>query len=111
MSTGEKRVTVLARVKAKPGTEERLRAALLQLVAPSRAEAACINYDLHQSADDPTEFMFYENWASRAGLDAHFEAPHLAEFDALAEELLAAPVEITLWERISPEEGSETDGR
>jgi quinol monooxygenase YgiN len=97
----DERVTVLARVRARAGKEAEVRRLLLALVAPSRAEAGCRNYDLHQSADDPTEFMFYENWTSRAALDAHLDMPYLDEFDAQAEALLAAPVEITFWQMIS----------
>ena len=97
----EGRVTVLARVKARAGHEEEVRRLLLALVAPSRAERGCLNYDLHQSAADPTEFMFYENWTSRAALDAHMEQPHLDEFDAKAEGLLAAPVRVTFWRMTS----------
>jgi quinol monooxygenase YgiN len=97
----EGRVTVLARVRARAGREAEVRQLLAALVAPSRAEAGCLNYDLHQSADEPTEFMFYENWASRAALDAHARMPYLDDFDARAEGLLAAPVEITLWRMVS----------
>lgn len=97
----EGRVTVLARVRARAGREDEVRRLLLALVAPSRAEAGCLNYDLHQSADDPTEFMFYENWVSRAALDAHAAMPYLDEFDEQAEGLLAAPVEITFWRMAS----------
>ena len=97
----DERVTVLARVRARAGREAEVRRLLRALVAPSRAEAACLNYDLHQSADDPTEFMFYENWTSRAALDAHLEMPYLDDFDARAADLLAAPVEITFWRMIS----------
>jgi quinol monooxygenase YgiN len=97
----EGRVTVLARVQARAGCEDEVRRLLLALVAPSRNEAGCLNYDLHQSTTDPTEFMFYENWVSRAALDAHMEMPHLDEFDARAAGLLAAPVEITFWQMTS----------
>jgi quinol monooxygenase YgiN len=97
----EGRVTVLARVQARAGHEDEVRRLLLALVAPSRAEAGYLNYDLHQSAADPTEFMFYENWVSRAALDAHMEMPHLDEFDARAAGLLVAPVEITFWQMTS----------
>ncbi|HVF56675.1 MAG TPA: putative quinol monooxygenase [Pyrinomonadaceae bacterium] len=96
----EKRVTVLARARSKPGAEERLKAELLSLVEPSRRDHGCINYDLHQSADDPALFMFHENWESRAALEAHLDTPHLEAFDERTKELLAEPVEITLWELI-----------
>jgi quinol monooxygenase YgiN len=42
-------LTVIAHVRAKPGQESRVRQLLEGLLAPTRAEAGCINYDLHQS--------------------------------------------------------------
>ena len=109
----EGRVTVLARVRARRGQEHEVRRLLAALVTPSRAEAGCLNYDLHQSAADPTEFMFYENWTSRAALDAHAQMPYLDDFDVRARDLLAAPVEITLWRMLGEaqtEKGTNGDG-
>jgi len=94
-------VTVMARVKTKEGMEESVKAELLALVGPSRAERGCINYDLHQSSDDKTLFMFYENWVSKEALDTHFTMPQFDGFDERIEEMLAEPVEITLWEMVS----------
>lgn len=93
-------VTVLARIKARSGKEKELRQALEALLAPTRAEEGCLNYDLHQMPDDPSEFMFYENWTSKACLDRHQESSHLAAFRSRAGDLLAGPVDLTLWERI-----------
>lgn len=64
-------VTVTATIKVKPGFEEQAKQALLSAVAPTRAEPGCLNYDLHQSVSDPTEFLFHENWASEDALKAH----------------------------------------
>ena len=47
-----------------------------------------MNYDLHQSIEDPDMFLFYENWESGADLDAHLSAPHLTQFAARIPELL-----------------------
>ncbi|TAK94934.1 MAG: antibiotic biosynthesis monooxygenase, partial [Verrucomicrobia bacterium] len=44
-----KTITVVATFKARPGKESELRAALIGLVAPTRKEAGCLNYDLHAS--------------------------------------------------------------
>lgn len=98
----EKKVTVVARIKAKPGMEERVKQELLSLVNPTRSEAGCINYDLHQSTDDRSIFLFYENWTSKEDLDKHIEMPYLKAFLEKAEGILAEPAEITLWEMISP---------
>ena len=95
------KVTVVARFKARPGMEETLRRELLALIDPTTAEDGCINYDLHQSADDKALFMFYENWLSREDLDDHLQMPYLQAFLARTDELLAEPAEISLWKMIS----------
>lgn len=97
----KKKVTVVARMKAKKGMEENVKKVLLSLVSPSRADTGCVNYDLHQSAEDKSIFIFYENWTSKDNLDKHLQTPHLKAFIEKAENILAEPVEITLLEMIS----------
>ncbi len=96
-----KRVTVLARIKAKKGLEERVKGELLFLVSQTRSESGCINYDLHQAVDDQSVFMFYENWASKQDLDEHLEKPYLRAFIEKAKDILEEPPEIILWDMIS----------
>ena len=96
-----KRITVLALVKAKEGMEETVRQELLSLVSPTRLELGCINYDVHQAADDKSQFMFYENWKSMEDLQKHRETPHLKAYKKKAGSLLAKPIEVTLFEMIS----------
>jgi quinol monooxygenase YgiN len=93
-------LTVIARVRAKVGQESRLRQELQSLVAPTRAEAGCINYDLHQSRTDPALFALYENWTSQAALDAHFQTPYLQAFFKLVPELADGPSDITKWTKM-----------
>jgi quinol monooxygenase YgiN len=92
-------VTVVALLRAKPGREQELKNALTALVIPSHADAGCINYDLHQGLEDPARFMFHENWQSRQHLDDHLQQPHLKAFLGKADQLLAEPPQITLWEK------------
>jgi quinol monooxygenase YgiN len=73
-------LTVIAYMKAAPGKEEELRAALEALIEPTRQEKGFVNYDLHRSEEDPGRFFFYENWESGEDLDAHLAAPHLVDF-------------------------------
>jgi quinol monooxygenase YgiN len=96
-----KKVSVVARVRAVKGMEDKVRQECLALVAPSRRETGCINYDLHQSADDSTLLLFYENWTSLEDLERHLETAHSLRFDERTEGMLDGPVEITLWEMIS----------
>ncbi len=97
----KKKVTVIARCKAKPGKEAEVRREILALVDPTRAEEGCLNYDLHVSADDPGIFVLYENWKSKADLDQHLATPYLERFKALAPGLLSGPIEIALYEMVT----------
>jgi quinol monooxygenase YgiN len=62
--------SLIAYLHAKPEKHEELLKVLLSFIKPSRDEAACINYHLHVSDDDPNLFIFYENWRSREELDS-----------------------------------------
>ncbi len=90
-------LTVIAYVHAKAGQEARVRQVLEGLIAPTRAEAGCINYDLYQSDSDPTQFVFYESWHSDADLNRHAQTPHIKASAGLLTGLLAEPVKITKW--------------
>src|SRR5471030_3201921 len=107
MST--KILTVVAAFQAKPGKENELRAALIGLVAPTRNETGCLNYDLHASPEDPAKFLFYENWTSKAALDAHLQSAHIKALLPRVDELCVAFPEIKIWGKIaSPERGVHT---
>jgi quinol monooxygenase YgiN len=95
-----KKVTVLARFKAKKGLEKQAFEAIMACVPPTRAEYGCINYDLHVSPDDPTKLFLYENWISKELLDQHLATPWLTKLKGSAEQLFAEPIDITLWEKI-----------
>jgi quinol monooxygenase YgiN len=70
-------IILTAMVKAKPGQEEAVKEVLVALVEPIRKESGCLCYNLHQSKSDKTQFMFYEQWASKEALDAHGKTPHM----------------------------------
>jgi quinol monooxygenase YgiN len=86
--------TILGTVTARPETRDELLALLHAQIAPTRAEAGCIDYDLHVDAADPCVFVFYENWTDRAALEAHLAMPHLRPLLSQMDRLLACPVEI-----------------
>lgn len=85
-------IRVVAHITAKPEKIEELKEMLLGLIAPTRVEAGCSRYELHQNNADPTDFAFIEEWESDAALDAHLSAPHLqAAFPRVPELCSAAP--------------------
>ncbi len=96
-------LTVVAMIKASPGKEEEMRRELMSLVEASRKDEGCVNYDLHQSVEDPTLFFFHENWASKELWDLHMRSPQLNDVLDRATRLVDELPEITLWKRISPD--------
>ena len=93
-------VTVTATFQARPGQESALRLALLGLLTPTRQEPGCLNYDLHQSAEDSARFLFHENWTDRAALDAHLQTPHVQQVLSGLPQWCAAAPQIQIWTRI-----------
>ena len=100
----QNKVTVVATFKAKPGMEGTVREAIEAVIALTRAESGCINYDLHQSTEDASIFMLYENWVSKKDLDEHLEMPYLQDIVARADDMLAEPIGIALYRMISEPE-------
>ena len=99
MSDGK--ITVVAKLKARPGMLDEVNRTLAALVAPTRREEGCINYDLHQAKDDPNLFLFYENWENQEALDAHLAKPYLQGLMARADQLFAEPIDVMLLTEIS----------
>lgn len=64
-------LTIIATITAHSGKEGLLKQALLDLIPSTKKEPGFIQYDLHQSLDDPKVFVFYENWKDQASLDLH----------------------------------------
>lgn len=72
-------IYLTAIVKSKKETTATLRTVLLDMVANSRKESACIQYDLHESANEHT-FIFQEEWKDQAALDKHNQQPYILAF-------------------------------
>ena len=70
-------LTIVAKLTAEKGEVEFLAKQLSSLVEPTRAEAGCIQYDLHQSNDDPAIFLFFELWETRELWQDHMNSPHI----------------------------------
>ncbi|PUV26535.1 putative quinol monooxygenase [Sphingobacterium athyrii] len=95
------RIYITAILKANLLYRDEVRATLQHMVQESRKEAACMQYDLHQTTDDENQFIFYEIWESRAGLEHHNQQPYILAFGRMAEEKLQETPQIYLMERIA----------
>jgi quinol monooxygenase YgiN len=77
-----KELIVVATITAKDGNEAIVRAALEQVVPPSRAEAGCLRYDLNQDLGNHANFIMLEAWRDQEALTQHEATPH---FQALVQ--------------------------
>jgi quinol monooxygenase YgiN len=94
------RTRVLASLRAVSGREDDLRTVLEGLIEPTRAEAGCLHYELWQNQSEPAEFTFVEEWVSREALEAHGETEHIRKGRERMRELLAAPMDLRIYDRV-----------
>lgn len=94
-------LTVLALMRAQPGKSDELGRRLMTLLASSRREAGCINYDVHRSNTDAHAWCVYENWRSPKDLEAHFATPAFREFVAAAPMLLDGEADLRKYTMVS----------
>ena len=95
-------IHVIARHFAKSETVDEVRRRLLELIAPSRAEAGCLKYELLQNVDSPTDFTFVETFADDEALKIHAATPYIAGLAAKMTDLVARPAEVSRYRTISP---------
>ncbi len=97
----DKICTVIAYFFAKPEKRGELEEILRGLVDRTREEPGCINYDLHQSDDDPNVFVFYENWRSRSDWDEHNQKPFLTRLLDKRMDFLTKDIEVKSYTMLS----------
>ncbi|KWT75613.1 putative quinol monooxygenase [Candidatus Magnetominusculus xianensis] len=94
-------ITVMALIKAKEGMEDIVKQELLSLVEHTRKESGCLSYDLHQSTEITSYFMFYETWVNNEALDKHMAMPYIQRLIEKSTEIFADPIQVTLWRKES----------
>ncbi len=94
-------ISVIAKLVSKKDQIEKIKKELLNLVSVSKKDEGCIDYILHQSPTDKTNFFFYENWASKQSLDNHLTTDHIKRFFEECSEFLDQPVELNILERLT----------
>ncbi|MBP2271662.1 quinol monooxygenase YgiN [Pseudomonas sp. BP6] len=91
----------LAILKAKPGQAPTLKAALLALIEPTRAEPGNRDYMLFERSDEPGTFYMREAFDHQQALDAHLTTAHFQRFAEQAEQLLAEPLQLIFLDPVS----------
>ena len=79
---------VIATLIAKPGQQATLELLLRDLLEPTRLEAGCEQYDLHQDLQHPETFYMLERWSDDAALADHDQSTHIQHFRAKAADVI-----------------------
>jgi quinol monooxygenase YgiN len=91
-------IVVTGSVTARQETFEDVRRLSLEHVQRSRTEPGCISHAVHVDCENPLRLVFFEQWADRAALFAHFAVPASREFVRSLQSLAAAATTIELYD-------------
>jgi quinol monooxygenase YgiN len=96
-------IVVLIEFRIRPGKEDLATQVMTSLIATvRREEPACSGITMIRDAADPARVLLYELWPDRESyLGPHMETPHIKAFKAQADDLFAAPLQITFWNQIA----------
>ncbi|HUO06241.1 MAG TPA: putative quinol monooxygenase [Candidatus Binataceae bacterium] len=95
-------ITVIAKLKVKPGSEAAFEAAAMEMIEKIRpSEAGTLSYVLHKNNADPTEFVYYEVYSDPAALGAHSGSEHMKAFGGMIAALLAGRPEIAMYSEVA----------
>lgn len=75
-------LNIVARLTVKRECIESVKSELLKLIEPTRNEAGCITYMLHQDNEHPDIFIFYETWENHACFENHMNTEHFKRYVA-----------------------------
>lgn len=87
-------VTIIATLHAQAGHEDALARRLRAMALDTRKEAGCMLYELHQSNDDPREFVMVEYWRDAEAVALHDASAHMAALVADLPALVDRPVSV-----------------
>lgn len=95
------KVTIMLVARAKAGMESRAKEALLDFMFHARKEAGCVLCNVHHSLDQPSEFMIYSVWESRADFEQYDKRSYMQVFfDKISHQVFDEQSPETCWELI-----------
>src|SRR5436190_21889878 len=89
---------VTGSLSARADTFDALLKASLEHVVRSRGEPGCLEHGVAVDVNDGLRLVFFERWADRAALDAHFKVPASRAFVAGVARLAAQPPTIEAYD-------------
>jgi quinol monooxygenase YgiN len=87
-------IVVVGRVRTDAGKRDELVRIGQAVAGASREEPGCISYRLYEDSERPGDFVFVEEWESRAALYEHFRTQHVAEFMSAISGAIVGPPDV-----------------
>jgi quinol monooxygenase YgiN len=91
-------IVVTGSVTARADSFDEVRRLSLDHIRRSRTEPGCISHAVHVDCDNPLRLVFFEQWADRAALLAHFAVPASRDFVRALQSLAEGATTIELYE-------------
>ena len=94
-------IIITARWKAKADKISDLKSCLEEMVEQVRQnEPDCFEYILQQHQSDPSHFLFYEQYVSKAAVDSHVATAHFKKLMSETASLIEEEVKIDFYNLI-----------
>jgi len=94
-------MVVVAKMKAKKGSEQEFEAALREMVSKVASEEGTLAYTLHRSLGDATEFLFYEKYENQEAFGRHSKTAHFKELMGKIAPLLDGAPSVDMLEELA----------
>jgi quinol monooxygenase YgiN len=91
-------VVIAGTVRVPPENLTRFKPHMEKMLAASRAEDGCLVYSYAVDVLEPGLVRVFEAWRDQAALEAHFQAPHMAEWRAAWPEFGVSDRRLSLYE-------------
>lgn len=92
---------LIAVIRPRPDRAEEAESALRDLMAGTHAEPGCVFMELTVAADDPTTWVMFEKFRSRADWEAHMRTDHVVGGNERLADLLREPTELRFYSALS----------
>lgn len=87
-------IVIAGTVQVRPEKREAAVAAAVRMAVATRQETGCISYGFYADLANPNTILVFETWENEAALAAHFQTPHMAEFNQITPQVVAAAPQI-----------------
>jgi quinol monooxygenase YgiN len=84
-------IVVTGRVQVPAEHRERFLEIATEMCSASRGDDGCIGYRVYEDLEQPSRYVFIEEWRDDEALQAHFRRPHTTKFMGVLVGLLGEP--------------------